>query len=180
MQVVRLLAKSREDVASPCEHLTLHYQVRERPALASAALPSSALGALAGVERRGRRRGLRHALRALRPGATTRRLCPRGRNPFAFERVSCCCSGADLTALHRTAPDCAQRADRVCESAQVRHVQLPGADLFHKLLQLREDQGGLRVEDEKQLFTLRRKLEMKVLEAADVSRLAVPWKTPLH
>ena len=27
-QVVRLCAKSREDVLSPCEHLTLHYQVR--------------------------------------------------------------------------------------------------------------------------------------------------------
>jgi hypothetical protein len=26
-QVVRLCAKSREDVSSPCEHLTLHYQV---------------------------------------------------------------------------------------------------------------------------------------------------------
>jgi len=29
-QVVRLCAKSREDVLSPCEHLTLHYQVRRR------------------------------------------------------------------------------------------------------------------------------------------------------
>ena len=28
IQVVRLCAKSREDVSSPCEHLTLHYQVR--------------------------------------------------------------------------------------------------------------------------------------------------------
>lgn len=27
VQVVRLCAKSREDVLSPCEHLTLHYQV---------------------------------------------------------------------------------------------------------------------------------------------------------
>lgn len=51
---------------------------------------------------------------------------------------------------------------------QVRHVDLPGADLFRKLLQLREDQGGLRAEDEKQLFSLRRRLEMEILEAADV------------
>jgi len=28
LQVVRLCAKSREDVSSPSEHLTLHYQVR--------------------------------------------------------------------------------------------------------------------------------------------------------
>jgi len=76
LKVVRLCAKSREDVLSPCEHLTLHYQVR--------------------------------------------------------------------------------------------HVDLPGADLFRKLLQLKEDQGGLRVEDEKQLFMLRRRLEMEILEAADV------------
>ncbi len=27
LKVVRLCAKSREDVSSPCEHLTLHYQV---------------------------------------------------------------------------------------------------------------------------------------------------------
>ena len=26
--MVRLCAKSREDVSSPCEHLTLHYQVQ--------------------------------------------------------------------------------------------------------------------------------------------------------
>jgi len=30
-------------------------------------------------------------------------------------------------------------------------------------------QGGLRAEDEKQLFMLRRRLEMEILEAADVS-----------
>ncbi len=51
---------------------------------------------------------------------------------------------------------------------QMRHVDLPGADLFRKLLQLREDQGGLRAEDEKQLYSLRRRLEMEILEAADV------------
>jgi regulator of nonsense transcripts 1 len=48
-------------------------------------------------------------------------------------------------------------------------VDLPGADLFRKLLQLREDQGGLKAEDEKQLYSLRRRLEMEILEAADVS-----------
>jgi regulator of nonsense transcripts 1 len=76
LRVVRLCAKSREDVLSPCQHLTLHYQVR--------------------------------------------------------------------------------------------HVDLPGAELYKKLLQLREDQGGLRAEDEKQLFSLRRRLEAEILEAADV------------
>ncbi len=45
---------------------------------------------------------------------------------------------------------------------------MPGADVYRKLLQLREDQGGLRVEDEKQLHNLRRRLETRVLEAADV------------
>lgn len=30
LKVVRLCAKSREDVLSPCQHLTLHYQVRWR------------------------------------------------------------------------------------------------------------------------------------------------------
>lgn len=76
LRVVRVCAKSREDVASPCQHLTLHYQVR--------------------------------------------------------------------------------------------HVDLPGAEMYKKLLQLREDQGGLRAEDEKTLFSLRRRLEMEILEAADV------------
>lgn len=48
-------------------------------------------------------------------------------------------------------------------------MDLPGAELFRKLLALREDQGGLRAEDEKQLHTLRRRLEVEILEAADVS-----------
>ncbi|KAJ9528293.1 hypothetical protein QJQ45_014261, partial [Haematococcus lacustris] len=76
LKVVRLCAKSREDVLSPCQHLTLHYQVK--------------------------------------------------------------------------------------------HVEAPGAELFRKLLQLKEDQGGLRAEDEKQLFNLRKRLEAQLLEAADV------------
>lgn len=32
LKVVRIAARSREEVASPCEHLTLHYQVRRPPA----------------------------------------------------------------------------------------------------------------------------------------------------
>lgn len=32
LKVVRIAARSREEVASPCEHLTLHYQVCRLPA----------------------------------------------------------------------------------------------------------------------------------------------------
>jgi regulator of nonsense transcripts 1 len=32
LKVVRIAARSREEVASPCEHLTLHYQVGRLPA----------------------------------------------------------------------------------------------------------------------------------------------------
>lgn len=43
-QVVRLCAKSREDVASPCEHLTLHYQVIAGPELCGGDVGRGVLG----------------------------------------------------------------------------------------------------------------------------------------
>lgn len=51
---------------------------------------------------------------------------------------------------------------------QLRYLNLPGSELFQKLLQLKEEKGGLTVQDEKQFRSLKRNLEMEILGSADV------------
>jgi regulator of nonsense transcripts 1 len=59
----------------------------------------------------------------------------------------------------------------MCEgmhAPQVTHLPVPEGERLRKLLALRAAQGGLSAGDEKELKGLRRRLEMEVLEAADV------------
>ncbi|KXZ44312.1 hypothetical protein GPECTOR_69g405 [Gonium pectorale] len=51
---------------------------------------------------------------------------------------------------------------------QVTHMAVPEGERLRKLLALRGAQGGLNASDEKELKSLRRRLEMDVLENADV------------
>ncbi|GIL94261.1 hypothetical protein Vretimale_509 [Volvox reticuliferus] len=51
---------------------------------------------------------------------------------------------------------------------QVTHMAVPEGERLRKLLALRGAQGGLNASDEKELKSLRRRLEMEVLENADV------------
>jgi hypothetical protein len=51
---------------------------------------------------------------------------------------------------------------------QVTHMAVPEGERLRKLLALRTAQGGLNASDEKELKSLRRRLEMEVLENADV------------
>ena len=47
-------------------------------------------------------------------------------------------------------------------------MELPGSALYQKLLLLRAEKCGLTVSDERSLRDLQRKLEMEILEHADV------------
>eukprot|EP00798_Chlamydomonas_sp_ICE-L_P030123 gene30123-35103_t len=51
---------------------------------------------------------------------------------------------------------------------QVQHLNLPNSEYYQKLLLLKSEKGGLNAEDEKRFKELRRKLEMEILEHADV------------
>lgn len=51
---------------------------------------------------------------------------------------------------------------------QVRNLNLPGSQLFQKLLQLKGEKGGLTASDEKQFRDQKRHLETEILENADV------------
>ena len=51
---------------------------------------------------------------------------------------------------------------------QVQNLNLPGSDYFNKLMMLKREKGGLSADDEKKFRDLRRRLEMEILEHADV------------
>lgn len=51
-------------------------------------------------------------------------------------------------------------------------LELPGAELYTKLGQLKAERGGLTAADERQHAAMRRQLEAEVLAHADVVRFA--------
>jgi hypothetical protein len=154
LRVVRVQAKSREEVASPVEALTLAYQVRLGARGLGIGACGSGIGDWGGVWGEGCR-PLQRVLGVVG-----------GLGVVAWCRRCSHCDYAELVFHLLSFPPPPPPARP--PPPQVRHLAVPEAAELRGLQQLRSELGELSVGDERKLRALQRALEKAVLGAADV------------